>query len=189
MIRGAQIVKPYHGQTEKIIIDIFDEARKNAPSIIIIDELDALTLKRELGGSLGAVTTLLSEMGGLKPLEGVVVIGTTNKLQLVDEAFLRAGRFDRIIEVPPPRNDGERIEIIRVHLNKCRSFLDASVTEEKVLELFGKRTFTPAKIETSNQRRDRAPVEGTQRRIQDSRTLLQRTGRNSTRFARSTRTT
>ncbi|MDA4111509.1 MAG: ATP-binding protein, partial [Thaumarchaeota archaeon] len=146
MIRGAQIVKPYHGQTEKIIIDIFDEARKNAPSIIIIDELDALTLKRELGGSLGAVTTLLSEMGGLKPLEGVVVIGTTNKLQLVDEAFLRAGRFDRIIEVPPPRNDAERIEIIRVHLNKCRSFVDASVTEEKILELFGKRTFTPAKI-------------------------------------------
>lgn len=147
MIRGAQIVKPYHGQTEKIIIDIFDEARKNAPSIIIIDELDALTLKRELGGSLGAVTTLLSEMGGLKPLEGVVVIGTTNKLQLVDEAFLRAGRFDRIIEVPPPRNDTERLEIIRVHLNKCRLFLDASVTEEKILELFGKRTFTPAKIE------------------------------------------
>ena len=147
MIRGAQIVKPYHGQTEKIIIDIFDEARKNAPSIIIIDELDALTLKRELGGSLGAVTTLLSEMGGLKPLEGVVVIGTTNKLQLVDEAFLRAGRFDRVIEVPPPRNDTERIEIIRVHLNKCRSFRDTSVTEEKILELFGKRTFTPAKIE------------------------------------------
>ncbi len=147
MIRGAQIVKPYHGQTEKIIIDIFDEARKNAPSLIIIDELDALTLKRELGGSLGAVTTLLSEMGGLKPLEGVVVIGTTNKLQLVDEAFLRAGRFDRIVEVPPPRNDTERLEIIRVHLNKCRSFIDASVTEQKILELFGKRTFTPAKIE------------------------------------------
>ena len=147
MIRGGQIVKPYHGQTEKIIIDIFDEARKNAPSIIIIDELDALTLKRELGGSLGAVTTLLSEMGGLKPLEGVVVIGTTNKLQLVDEAFLRAGRFDRIVEVPPPRNDTERLEIIRVHLNKCRSFIDSSVTEEKILELFGKRTFTPAKIE------------------------------------------
>jgi len=147
LIRGSQIVKPYHGQTEKIVIDIFDEARKNAPSIIIIDELDALTLKRELGGSLGAVTTLLSEMGGLKPLEGVVVIGTTNKLQLVDEAFLRAGRFDRIIEVPPPRNDTERLEIIKVHLNKCRSFIDASVTEEKILELFGKRTFTPAKIE------------------------------------------
>src|ERR1700730_15323785 len=147
LIRGAQIVKPYHGQTEKIIIDIFDEARKNMPSIIIIDELDALTLKRELGGNLGAVTTLLSEMGGLKPLEGVVVIGTTNKLQLVDEAFLRAGRFDRIIEGPPPRNDAERIEIIGVHLNKCRSFLDASVTEEKILELFGRRTFTPAKIE------------------------------------------
>ena len=147
MIRGAQIVKPYHGQTEKIIIDIFDEARKNAPSIIIIDELDALTLKREIGGSLGAVTTLLSEMGGLKPLEGVVVIGTTNKLQLVDEAFLRAGRFDRIIEIPPPRNDAERLEIIRVHLNRCRTFLDSTVTEEKILELFGKRTFTPAKIE------------------------------------------
>ena len=147
LIRGSQIIRPYHGQTEKIITDIFDEARKSAPSIIIIDELDALTLKREIGGSLGAVTTFLSEMGGTKPLDGVVVIGTTNKLQLVDEAFLRAGRFDRVVEIPLPRNDIERLEIIRIHLKKCRPFLDSSVTEEKVLELFGKRTFTPAKIQ------------------------------------------
>jgi SpoVK/Ycf46/Vps4 family AAA+-type ATPase len=147
MIKGGQIIKPYHGQTEKIIIDVFDEARKNAPSIIIIDEVDSLTLKREMGGSLGAVTTLLSEMGGLKPLEGVVVIATTNKLQLVDEAFLRAGRFDRIIEIPPPKNDKERVEIINVHLRGSMLFLDRSVTPEMIVHLFGKRTFTPAKIE------------------------------------------
>jgi SpoVK/Ycf46/Vps4 family AAA+-type ATPase len=148
MIRGAQIVKPYHGQTEKIITDVFDEARKYAPSIIIIDELDALTLKRDLGGAnLGAVTTLLSEMGGLKPLEGVVVIGTTNKLHLVDEAFLRAGRFDRVVEIPPPKNDRERKEIIKVHLKNLGQFLDESVNEEKILELLGKKTFSPAKIE------------------------------------------
>jgi SpoVK/Ycf46/Vps4 family AAA+-type ATPase len=147
MIRGAQIIKPYHGQTEKIITDVFDEARKYAPSIIIIDEIDSLTLKRDMGGNLGAVTTLLSEMGGLKPLEGVVVIATTNKLHLVDEAFLRAGRFDRIIEIPPPKNDRERREILDVHLERCQAFLDSSVTSEKVLALFGKRTFTPAKIE------------------------------------------
>jgi SpoVK/Ycf46/Vps4 family AAA+-type ATPase len=144
MIRGAQIIKPYHGQ---IITDVFDEARKFAPSIIILDEVDSLTLKRDLGGNLGAVTTLLSEMGGLKPLEGVVVIATTNKLHLVDEAFLRAGRFDRIIEIPPPKNDRERLEILKVHLEKCAPFLDQSVTGEKILALFGKRTFTPAKIE------------------------------------------
>jgi SpoVK/Ycf46/Vps4 family AAA+-type ATPase len=147
MIRGAQIIKPYHGQTEKIITDVFDEARKYAPSIIIIDELDALTLRRDLGGSLGAVTMLLSEMGGLKPLEGVVVIGTTNKLQLVDEAFLRAGRFDCVVEIPPPRNDGERKEIISVHLEHLKPFLDSSVSPDKILDLFEKRTFTPAKIE------------------------------------------
>ena len=147
VIRGAQIVKPYHGQTEKIITDIFDEARKNSPSIIIIDEIDALTLKRDLGGNLGAVTTLLSEMGGLKPLEGVVVIGTTNKLHLVDEAFLRAGRFDRIIEIPPPKNDRERLEIIQIHLKRCSLFIDSTVNEQRILELFEKRTFTPAKIE------------------------------------------
>ena len=147
MIRGAQIIKPYHGQTEKIITDVFDEARKYAPSIIIIDEVDSLTLKRDMGGNLGAVTTLLSEMGGLKPLEGVVVIATTNKLHLVDEAFLRAGRFDRVVEISPPKNDKERLEILKVHLQRCESFLDSSVSEEKVLALFGKRTFTPAKIE------------------------------------------
>jgi SpoVK/Ycf46/Vps4 family AAA+-type ATPase len=147
MIKGGQIIKPYHGQTEKIIIDVFDEARKNAPSIIIIDEVDSLTLKREMGGNLGAVTTLLSEMGGLKPLEGVVVIATTNKLQLVDEAFLRAGRFDRIIEIPPPKNDKERSEIIAVHLRNCEPFLDPSVTAESILGVCGKRTMTPARIE------------------------------------------
>ncbi len=147
LIRGSQVIRPYHGQTEKIIIDIFDEARKSAPSMIIIDELDALTLKREIGGSVGAVTTLLSELGGTKPLEGVVVIGTTNKLQLVDEAFLRAGRFDRVVEIPMPRNDAERLEVIGVHLKKCAPFLDPSVNEHKVLELFGKRTFTPARIQ------------------------------------------
>jgi len=147
LIRGSQIIRPYHGQTEKIIIDIFDEARKSAPSIIIIDELDALTLKREIGGSLGAVTTFLSEMGGTKPLEGVVVIGTTNKLELVDEAFLRAGRFDRVVEIPMPRNDSERLQIIGIHLKKCKPFLDSTVTEDRILELFGKRTFTPAKIQ------------------------------------------
>ncbi|HZW58073.1 MAG TPA: AAA family ATPase [Nitrososphaerales archaeon] len=147
MVRGSQIIKPYHGQTEKIITDVFDEARKNAPSIIIIDEVDSLTLKRDMGGSLGAVTTLLSEMGGLKPLEGVVVIATTNKLHLVDEAFLRAGRFDRIVEIPPPRNDRERMEIVKVHLDRCETFLDSSVSPESIIELFGKRTFTPARIE------------------------------------------
>ena len=147
MIRGSQIVKPYHGQTEKIITDVFDEARKNAPSIIIIDEVDSLTLKRDMGGNLGAVTTLLSEMGGMKPLEGVVVIATTNKIHLVDEAFLRAGRFDRVIEIPPPRNDKERAEIVKVHLDKCEPFLDKSVTADEVIALFGKRTFTPSRIE------------------------------------------
>lgn len=147
MVRGSQVFKPYYGQTEKVITDMFDEARKNAPSIIIIDEVDALTLKRDMGGSLGAVTTLLSEMGGLKPLEGVVVVATTNKLQLVDEAFLRAGRFDRIVEIPPPKNDLERKEIVKVHLSRCEPFLDSSVTPDSVIELFGKRTFTPARIE------------------------------------------
>ena len=147
MVRGSQVFKPYYGQTEKVITDMFDEARKNAPSIIIIDEVDALTLKRDMGGALGAVTTLLSEMGGLKPLEGVVVVATTNKLQLVDEAFLRAGRFDRIVEIPPPKNDLERREIVKVHLDRCEPFLDRSVTPDSVIELFGKRTFTPARIE------------------------------------------
>ncbi|MCL4519942.1 MAG: AAA family ATPase, partial [Thaumarchaeota archaeon] len=142
-----QMIKPYYGQTEKVISDLFDEARKNAPAIIVIDEVDALMLRRDAGGNLGAVTTLLSEMGGMKPLEGVVVIGTTNKLHLIDEAFLRAGRFDRVIEIPPPKNDRERVEIINIHLKKCSSFLDPHVTGEAVLPLFGKRTVSPARIE------------------------------------------
>jgi len=147
IIKGAQLMKPYIGATEKLITDIFDEARKAAPSIVIIDEVDSLTMKRDIGGNLNAVTTLLSEMGGIKPLEGVVVVATTNKIQLVDEAFLRAGRFDRVVEIPPPRNDTERMEIIKIHMRKIQGILADEITPKSILDLMGKHIYTPARIE------------------------------------------
>ena len=146
MLHGAQIMSKWAGETEKIVSQMFDDARKTAPSIILIDEIDAMTLNREAGGHLGAVTTFLSEMGGTKPMQGVVVIGTTNKPQMIDPAFLRAGRFDRLIEIPPPRNDTERKSIIEVHLRRCRN-LASNVTADSVLKLLGRRVFVPARIE------------------------------------------
>jgi transitional endoplasmic reticulum ATPase len=147
IIRAPQLMKPIYGQTEKLITDLFDEARKNAPSIIIIDEVDALMMKRDYGGPANVVTALLAEMSGTKPLENVVIFGTTNKINLIDEGFLRAGRFDRVVEIPPPRNDQEKKEVINVHLRKCNEFLGEDVNAGAVLELFGKYVVTPAQIE------------------------------------------
>ncbi len=149
-VSGSEIMKPYYGQSDKLIRDLFADARKNAPSMIIFDEIDAITADRaSLGGSDGrhtVITTLLSEMDGLNPKDGVVVIGTTNILDSVDPAFKRPGRFDRLLHVDLPKSDAEALEVINVHMRKCMGILDPSATNESVLALFNKRTFSPARI-------------------------------------------
>ncbi len=149
IINGAQLFNKWLGETERMIRELFDEARKSAPAIIFIDEIEALAHSRDMGNNvtLGAVNTLLNEMDGTKPLERVVVIGTTNRLDLVDEGFKRPGRFDRIIAIELPKNDAERMEIVTVHLKKAKGFAEAGVTPNAVMELFEKRAFSPAAIE------------------------------------------
>ncbi len=149
IVQGAEILRKWRGESEQIIKSLFSEARKTSPSIIFFDEVDAIATKREdLNAPRDVITSLLSEMGGVKPMEGVVVVATTNKRDMLDPAFLRSGRFDIQIEIPPPKNDEERKEIIGVHLKKPRSLglVDEAVTEQAILDLFKKRTFIPAKI-------------------------------------------
>ncbi|HEY3115123.1 MAG TPA: AAA family ATPase, partial [Chloroflexota bacterium] len=115
-INGPEVVGTYSGQTEENLRRIFGEASFNPPSIIFIDELDAVAPARRTASTLSdarAVTQLLSLMDGLKRAEGVIVIGTTNRIEAIDPALRRAGRFDREVYFPTP-SVAARNEILRV---------------------------------------------------------------------------
>ncbi len=116
-ISGPEIMSKFYGESEKHLRDIFEEAGKNAPSIIFIDELDSIAPKRgETTGEVErrVVAQLLSLMDGLESRGQVVVVGATNRVNALDEALRRGGRFDREIEIGIPNRDG-REEILQVH--------------------------------------------------------------------------
>src|SRR3989338_6903722 len=117
LLNGPEIMSKFYGESEKKIRDIFDEAEKNAPSIIFIDELDAIAPKREdVGGEVErrVVSQLLTMMDGLKSRGKVVVIGATNRPNSIDPALRRPGRFDREIEIRAPDKNG-RLQILKIH--------------------------------------------------------------------------
>lgn len=117
-IRGPELISKWVGESEKGIRKIFSKARQVAPSIIFFDEIDAIAPKR--GQESGAKVTermvnqLLTEMDGVESLERVIVIAATNRPDILDEALLRPGRFDVIIEIPLPDKDS-RLDILRIH--------------------------------------------------------------------------
>ena len=116
-ISGPEVTSKWYGESEKKIRDIFDEAEKNAPSIIFIDEIDALAPKREeVTGEVERrmVSQLLTCMDGLKKRGKTIVIAATNRVNSIDPALRRAGRFDREIEFPVPDRNG-RLEIFKIH--------------------------------------------------------------------------
>ena len=118
-IKGPELLSKWVGESEKGVREIFRKARMAAPCIIFFDEIDALVPKRGSGGSDSHVTEnvvsqILTEIDGLEELNNVLIIGATNRLDIVDPALLRPGRFDRIIEVPNP--DVVGIEMIfKIH--------------------------------------------------------------------------
>ena len=116
-ISGPEIMSKYYGESEKHLRDMFDEAEKNAPTIIFIDEIDSIAPKRgEVTGEVErrVVAQLLSLMDGLKGRGEVIVIAATNRPNAIDEALRRGGRFDREIEIGIPDMNG-RLEILQVH--------------------------------------------------------------------------
>ena len=116
-ISGPEVVSKWVGEAEKRIREIFEEAEKNAPAIIFIDELDAIAPKREEAtGEVERrmVSQLLTCMDGLKKRGRVIVIGATNRPNALDPALRRPGRFDREIEIGVPDRDG-RLEILKIH--------------------------------------------------------------------------
>lgn len=119
-VKGSEILSKWFGESERKISEIFTKAKQASPCIIFFDEIDAITPIR--GSAAGEprvtermVNTILSEMDGLEELRGVVVIGATNRPDLIDTALLRPGRFDEVVLVPPPDEDARK-EILRVHV-------------------------------------------------------------------------
>jgi transitional endoplasmic reticulum ATPase len=117
--KSSDLLSKWYGESERQVARLFQRARQVAPTVIFIDEIDSLAPHRGGGMAEPAVTervvnTLLAEMDGLEQLQGVVVIGATNRPTLLDAALLRPGRFDELIYVPVPEEEG-RLHILRIH--------------------------------------------------------------------------
>lgn len=116
-IQGPEIMNKYYGQSEERLREKFEEAQKNAPSVLFIDELDSIAPKREeVTGEVErrVVAQLLTLMDGLTARGQVIVIGATNREEAIDPALRRGGRFDREIEIGVPDREGRK-EILQIH--------------------------------------------------------------------------
>jgi transitional endoplasmic reticulum ATPase len=116
-IGGPEIMSKFYGESEERLRNVFEQAEKNAPSIIFIDEIDSIAPKREeVTGEVEKriVSQLLSAMDGMSSRGKVVVIGATNRINAIDPALRRPGRFDREIEIGVPDRIG-RLEILQIH--------------------------------------------------------------------------
>jgi transitional endoplasmic reticulum ATPase len=115
-VKGAELMDKWVGESERAVRELFARARQAAPTLVFLDEVDALAPRRGQSGDSGVadrvVAALLTELDGVQPIRDVVVLGATNRPELVDPALLRPGRLERVVYVPPP--DGEaRTAILR----------------------------------------------------------------------------
>jgi transitional endoplasmic reticulum ATPase len=136
-IKGPELISKWVGESEKGVREVFRKARQAAPCVIFFDELDAIAPRR--GGSEGdshvterVISQMLTELDGLEDLKGVVVIGATNRPDIIDEALLRPGRFDRILEVPVPDKEARK-HIFQIHTKKKP--LESDVNLDKLIEM------------------------------------------------------
>ena len=135
-VKGPELLSKWVGESEKGVREIFRKARQVAPCIIFFDEIDALVPRRSGSDSShvseNVVSQILTEIDGLEELHNVLIIGATNRLDIVDEALLRPGRFDRVIEVPKPDAKG-REQIFKIHTQKKPLANDVNIS--KIVEL------------------------------------------------------
>ena len=137
-IVASEFVNKYLGEGSRIVRDVFELAKEKSPAIIFIDEIDAIGTKR-VGSSEGAdrevqrtLMQLLAELDGFESRGDVGIIGATNRPDILDEALLRPGRFDRTIEVPNPSNES-RQKILEIHTEKMK--IDTDIDFNKISEI------------------------------------------------------
>ena len=131
---GSELVHKFIGEGAQLVRDIFQMAREKAPSIIFIDEIDAVGSIRTHDGTTGSAEVnrtmmqLLAEMDGFRTRGDIKIIAATNRIDILDPALLRPGRFDRIIEIPMPSMEG-RLKILGIHSRKMRMDGDVDLAE------------------------------------------------------------
>lgn len=131
---ASELAQKFIGEGARVVRELFTLAKKKAPSIVLIDEIDAIAAKRIDVGTTGereihrTLTQLLAELDGFDPLDNVKVLATTNRIDILDPAILRPGRFDKIIEIPLPDSRG-RYEILKIHTRKMPIAKDVNLPE------------------------------------------------------------
>ncbi|MHA2362925.1 MAG: proteasome-activating nucleotidase [Candidatus Hodarchaeales archaeon] len=161
-IVGSEFVQKYIGEGARLVRELFQYARKKAPAIIFIDELDAIGAQRldiATGGDREVQRTfmqLLSEMDGFSARGNIKIIGATNRVDILDPALLRAGRFDRHVEIPAPNEEG-REEIFKIHTQKMNldgiSYKELSILSDGLNGAEIKAVCTEAGMEAIRERR------------------------------------
>lgn len=130
-IAGSDFVEMYVGVGAKRVRDLFTQARKKSPCIIFIDEFDAIGGKRGGANSHSerdqTINALLTEMDGFQGNEGILVMAATNRLEMLDDALIRAGRFDKHVKIPLPQTPAERLEILQLHAKNKKLADDVSL--------------------------------------------------------------
>jgi len=122
---GSELVQKYIGEGSRMVREVFDLAREKSPSIVFIDEIDAIASKRQDTSTSGdrevqrTMMQFLSKLDGFEPRGEVKILGATNRPDMLDEAILRPGRFDRLIEFPLPSREGRR-SIFKIHTRNMR---------------------------------------------------------------------
>jgi proteasome regulatory subunit len=135
---GSELVQKYIGEGARLVRELFDLAKKKAPTIIFIDEIDAVGASRTEANTSGdrevqrTLMQLLAGMDGFENRGDVKIIGATNRIDILDRALLRPGRFDRIIEIPLPDVKG-RLSILKVHTRALT--MDESVNLDEIAAL------------------------------------------------------
>jgi transitional endoplasmic reticulum ATPase len=136
-IKGPEVLSKWVGESEKAVRELFKKARQVAPTIVFLDEIDAIAPRRgTFEGSHvteSVVNQLLTSIDGLESMEGVVVIGATNRPDIIDPGLLRPGRFDRLLLIPAPDRES-RLEILKIHTK------DMPLSKDVSLEDFADKT-------------------------------------------------
>ena len=137
-IKGPEVLSKWVGESEKAVRELFKKARQVAPTIVFLDEIDSIAPRRgTYAGSHvteSVVNQLLTSIDGLESMEGVVVIGASNKPDMLDPALLRPGRFDRLLLTSAP-DKKSRFEIFKIHTKEMPINLTKEETEKIVKEL------------------------------------------------------